>query len=103
VERRPLTRFGIYKRVRRLTVDVETTGAGDHRRVSPHVWRHMAAVHLLEAGVDVNVIRGWLGHVSLTTTHRYAEITMRMQSEAMALCAPTGANSAVPWNDDPSC
>jgi integrase/recombinase XerD len=99
---RPLTRFGIYKRVRRLTVDVETTGAGDQRRVSPHVWRHTAAVHLLEAGVDVNVIRGWLGHVSLNTTHRYAEITMRMKSEAMALCAPPGANRAVPWNDDPS-
>jgi hypothetical protein len=56
----------------------------------------------LEAGVDVNVIRGWLGHVSVTTTHRYAEITMRMKAEAMALCAPSGANSAVPWNDDPS-
>ena len=41
-------------------------------------------------------------HVSLTTTHRYAEITMRMKAEAMALCAPSGANSAVPWNDDPS-
>jgi len=99
---RPLTRFGIYKRVRHLTANVETTGGADSRRVSPHVWRHTAAVHLLEAGVDVNVIRGWLGHVSLNTTHRYAEITMRMKTEAMALCAPSGSNSAVPWNDDPS-
>ena len=100
---RPLTRFGIYKRVRHLTAGVETTGsAGDSRRVSPHVWRHTAAVHLLEAGVDVNVIRGWLGHVSLNTTHRYAEITMRMKTEAMTLCAPAGSNSAAPWNDDPS-
>ena len=99
---RPLTRFGIYKRVRHLTAGVETTGAGDPRHVSPHVWRHTAAVHLLEAGVDVNVIRGWLGHVSLNTTHRYAEITMRMKTEAMTLCAPSGSNSAAPWNDDPS-
>jgi integrase/recombinase XerD len=99
----PLTRFGIYKRVRHLTVSVETTGcAADPRRVSPHVWRHTAAVHLLEAGVDVNVIRGWLGHVSLNTTHRYAEITMRMKTEAMTLCAPSGSASAAPWNDDPS-
>jgi site-specific recombinase XerD len=101
---RPLTRFGIYKRVRRLTASIETTGcAGVPRRVSPHVWRHTAAVHLLEAGVDVNVIRGWLGHVSLNTTHRYAEITMRMKTEAMTLCAPSGSSStAAPWNDDPS-
>ena len=99
----PLTRFGIYKRVRHLTADVETTGsAGDSRRVSPHVWRHTAAVHLLEAGAEVNVIRGWLGHVSLNTTNRYAEITMRMKTEAMALCAPAGSDTATPWNDDPS-
>ena len=99
----PLTRFGIYKRVRFLTAGVETTGsAGDSRRVSPHVWRHTAAVHLLEAGVDVNVIRGWLGHVSLNTTNRYAEITMRMKTEAMTLCAPKRSGSAAPWNDDPS-
>ena len=100
---RPLTRFGIYKRVRHLTAGVATTGsAGGPQRVSPHVWRHTAAVHLLEAGVDVNVIRGWLGHVSLNTTHRYAEITMRMKTEAMTLCAPSGSNRVAPWNDDPS-
>ena len=78
----------------------------DPRRVSPHVWRHTAAVHLLEAGVDVNVIRGWLGHVSLNTTNRYAEITMRMKTEAMKLCAPEGSDahgaSKAPWQDDSS-
>lgn len=99
----PLTRFGIYKRVRHLTADVETADAtGDSRHVSPHVWRHTAAVHLLEAGVDVNVIRGWLGHVSLNTTNRYAEITMRMKIEAMKICAPQGSANFIPWNDDPS-
>jgi len=100
---RPLTRFGIHKRVRQLTADVETTGsAADSRRVSPHVWRHTAAVHLLEAGAEVNLIRGWLGHVSLNTTHRYAEITLRMKTEAMALCSPTASSKAKPWNDDAS-
>ena len=99
---RPLTRFGIYKRVRHLTVNVPTVGASEVSRVSPHVWRHTAAVHLLEAGVDVNVIRGWLGHVSLDTTHRYAEITMRMKVEAMRICAPPISTCSAPWRDDPS-
>jgi site-specific recombinase XerD len=99
----PLTRFGIYKRVRWLTAGVETTGsAGNSRHVSPHTWRHTAAVHLLEAGVDINVIRGWLGHVSLNTTHRYAEISMRMKTDAMNLCAPGGAAGITPWKDDAS-
>jgi site-specific recombinase XerD len=99
---RPLTRFGIYKRVRHLTASVQTAGAGELSRVSPHVWRHTAAVHLLEAGVDMNLIRGWLGHVSLNTTHRYAEITMRMKMEAMNICAPLSSTHSAPWNDDPS-
>jgi integrase/recombinase XerD len=98
-----LTRFGIYKRVRHLTAGVETAGSAGHSRpVSPHVWRHTAAVHLLEAVNDVNLIRGWLGHVSLNTTNRYAEITMRMKAEAMKLCAPSSSGNTVPWRDDPS-
>lgn len=99
---RALTRFGIYKRVRHLTAAVTSQGTGEAAPVSPHVWRHTAAVHLLEAGVDVNVIRGWLGHVSLNTTHRYAEITLRMKSEALKLCAPGGAAPEAPWRDDPT-
>ena len=86
--------------MRRLTAHVQTAGA-EASRVSPHVW-HTAAVHLLEAGVEVNVIRGWLGHVSLNTTHRYAGITMRMKIEAMKICAPSSSARSAPWNDDPS-
>jgi hypothetical protein len=33
-------------------------------------------------------IRGWLGHVSLETTKRYAEITARMKEAAMKLGEP---------------
>lgn len=31
------------------------------------------AAHLIDSGVEVNVIRGWMGHASLVTTKRYAE------------------------------
>lgn len=71
---RPLTRFGIYKLVRRHTRQLERATT-QRRGISPHVFRHTVAVHLLEAGAEPNVIRGWLGHVSLDTTNRYAEIT----------------------------
>ncbi|WP_259397486.1 tyrosine-type recombinase/integrase [Burkholderia cepacia] len=64
VQNRPLTRFGIYKIVRRHGATWDT-GSPQPRRVTPHLFRHTAAVHLLESGVEVNVIRGWLGHVSL--------------------------------------
>lgn len=53
------------------------------RRVSPHTFRHSAAVHMLEAGVEVNVIRAWLGHADLTTTNRYAEINTNAKLAAL--------------------
>ena len=58
------------------------------RRISPHIFRHTTAVHLLEVGVEVNVIRTWLGHVSLDTTNRYAEINMKAKEAALKLCEP---------------
>jgi integrase/recombinase XerD len=62
---------------------------------------------LLESGVEVNVIRGWLGHVSLDTTNRYAELMMRAKTEALRNCEiGTGNSAAVPpravWKDDKS-
>jgi integrase/recombinase XerD len=102
---RPLTRFGIYKIVRRLPLGTASTAAGPRSRLSPHLFRHTAAVHLLEAGVDVNVIRAWLGHVSLDTTNRYAEINARMKQAALQLCQPPVPDSqTLPrhavWRDD---
>ncbi|WP_439403401.1 tyrosine-type recombinase/integrase [Bradyrhizobium sp. DASA03068] len=50
--------------------------------MSPHSIRHTTAVHLLSVGVDINTIRTWLGHVSLDTTHVYAEVDMEMKEGA---------------------
>jgi len=101
---RPLTRFGIYKIVRRHTDKIKLTGQR-RRHVSPHVFRHTAAVHLLESGVDPNVIRGWLGHASLETTNRYAEITTRTKEAALRTCE-LPVSGAFPrkaaWQDDQS-
>jgi integrase/recombinase XerD len=88
---RPLTRFGIYKVIRRLAGNFDDARTG--RSVSPHLFRHTAAVHLLEAGVDVNVIRGWLGHADLTTTNRYAEINTRAKIEALRATEPSSSSA----------
>jgi site-specific recombinase XerD len=102
----PLTRFGIYKIIRRHASAWDTPGP-QPRRVSPHLFRHTAATHLLESGVEVNVIRGWLGHVSLDTTNRYAELMLRAKTEAMRNCELSSDTSAVGlrravWKDDKS-
>src|SRR5208283_2128409 len=35
------------------------------KRITPHTWRHSVGVQLVAAGVDVTVIRNWLGHAQL--------------------------------------
>jgi len=101
-----LTRFGIYKMVRRRAAHLDTneSGGAPVRHVTPHVLRHTTGVHLLEAGVEVNVIRGWLGHVRLETTNRYAEINRRTKEAALRACDPPIATADLPlkppWNND---
>lgn len=83
----PLTRFGIYALVRECVLE-----ASKHvpsilsKRVSPHTLRHTTATHLLRAGVDINTIRSWLGHVSVDTTQVYAEVDLEMKARALEKC-----------------
>ena len=65
-----MTRFGIHRLVAHYArLASNSTPSLCLKRVSPHTIRHTTAVHLLLSGVDINTIRGWLGHVSLDTTH----------------------------------
>src|SRR5437588_384264 len=65
--------------------------------------RPMTATHLLRAGVDINTVRAWLGHVSLDTTNIYAEIDLEMKAKALARCEVSEANTPKRrWRDDPA-
>ncbi|KVD58990.1 tyrosine-type recombinase/integrase [Burkholderia ubonensis] len=83
----PLTRFGIYALVERhVAIARRTMPSIAKKRISPHSIRHTTATHLLRAGVDINTIRAWLGHVSLTTTNIYTEVDLQMKARALACC-----------------
>jgi integrase len=62
------------------------------------------STHLLRAGVDLNTIRAWLGHVSLDTTNIYAETDLAIKAKALAACDPGGGRrrSKKKWRADPS-
>ena len=49
--------------------------AGLERRVTPHMLRHTAATHLLEAGVDIRFVQKLLGHASIATTQIYTQVS----------------------------
>lgn len=84
-----LTRFGIryivQTRIKRAIPQCPSLAA---KKISPHTLRHTTAMHLLQAGVDFTVIKSWLGHVNLTTTHLYVEIDLEMKRKALSLCHP---------------
>ncbi len=87
----PLGRFGVrhilHTRVRAAAVHCPSL---EGRRIGPHTVRHATAMHLLQAGVDLSVIKSWLGHVSLSTTHGYVEIDLAMKRKALAACRAPG-------------
>ena len=71
------------------------------KRVTPHVFRHTTAVHLVAAGVDVTVIRSWLGHAHLDTTNRYAQATLETKRAALEQLAPNAHTAPPPpWKQD---
>jgi integrase/recombinase XerD len=83
----PITRYGVYEMVLRYAaIAAKTVPSILKKRVSPHTIRHSTASHLLEAGVDINTIRAWLGHVSVNTTNIYAEINIQMKANALKTC-----------------
>jgi site-specific recombinase XerD len=98
----PITRFGIYDMITRYAHAIEDkTPSIKRKRVSPHTIRHTTATHLLQAGVDINTIRAWLGHVSINTTNIYAEVNMKMKADALNCCEIKGGKETQGrWKDD---
>ncbi len=85
----PLTRFGVRHIIRtRIAAAAEHCPSLKKKKVGPHTWRHTTAMHLLQSGVDLTVIKNWLGHVNLDTTHTYVEIDLEMKRKALSSCAP---------------
>lgn len=96
----PITRAGIFDLVKKYAVMIEDKYPSiKQKRVSPHTIRHTTASHLLEAGVDINTIRAWLGHVSIDTTNIYAEVNIRMKTEALRKCEVTEEKEEKVWKD----
>ena len=78
-----LSRVSAWEVVKRAAAKV-----GLEARVTPHVFRHSYATHLLDGGADIRVVQELLGHASVTTTQIYTLITIDKVRESYRLAHP---------------
>ena len=84
-----MTRFGVRYILRKhagtASNSVPTLAS---KRIHPHVVRHTAASHFLQAGVDMVTIRRWLGHANVSTTSIDAEVDLESKRQAVRKAKP---------------
>jgi len=70
--------------------------------ISPHTLRHTKAMHLLQAGNPLVVIRNILGHTQVQTTEIYARADMEMKRKTLETIADTSPSPTIPsWQQSP--
>lgn len=89
-----LTRSGIGQRITTITEKAaELSPSLNKKNVTPHTFRHSAAMNLRQAGVDISTIAIWLGHESIETTHKYMVADIEIKRQAMEKLDETSNSS----------
>ena len=73
-----------------LTVKKYMTALSDADRISPHVFRHSFATHILNEGGNIEAIKELLGHADLATTEVYTHVTREHLKEVYKHAHPRG-------------
>ena len=95
-----LTRTGVNYIINKYLDAVDGSVLPD--KVTPHIFRHTKAMHLLQSGIDVIMIRDLLGHTDVKTTEVYARADTEMKRQALQAhqqsILPSTSTNAPSWH-----
>jgi integrase/recombinase XerD len=101
-----LNRLGEAIRVDSLTTTVRgyIERAQIGKAGSCHLFRHTMATLMLENGADIRFIQAMLGHVNLSTTEIYTQVSIKKLKEIHTLTHPAKAarQARVDWEETPA-
>jgi site-specific recombinase XerD len=73
-------RYILLKYLRRATISRPSLARAG---ISPHTFRHTKAMHLLQSGVPLVMVKDFLGHVDLKSTEVYVQADLEMKRNAL--------------------
>lgn len=78
-----ISRWGISHIISKYVELASKKGLDVDFSITPHVFRHSKAVHMVHAGINLIYIRDFLGHVDCSTTEIYARIDTEQKRKAI--------------------
>jgi integrase/recombinase XerD len=97
---RPMSRSGIRYLLAKHVRSASASRTSIPRKVGPHTLRHSKAMHMLQRGVPLVIIRDILGHVDVKTTEVYARADLAMKRRALETTANAPSSPTPSWRDD---
>lgn len=96
----PLTRVGVNYILQKHLQKARENYPQLKQKASPHTLRHTKAMHLVQGGVSLDIVRDFLGHVDIKTTEIYARANLEMKRAAIEKVSPAPVPNIPSWKEN---